>query len=98
MEPIAHYLTERGGRSALDEGCLTHSQGPWQRQQLAPPGSASTTSGITAVSRIPTSMEVFWIAPDGSVQDAYWYQGNGPWQQRQLALPGSASLYAGITA
>lgn len=46
---------------------------------------------------ITNSMEVWWIGADGSVWDAYWYEG-GLWNQFQLAPPGSASTYGGITA
>ena len=69
----------------------------WPQFQLAPTGSASTASDIAAVSRIPGSMEVWWIAKDGSVQDAYWYAGQ-PWRQFQLAPAGSASTSGGIAA
>jgi hypothetical protein len=41
-------------------------------------GSASLTGGIAAVSRIPTSMEVWSARPDSSVQDNYWYQSPTP--------------------
>ncbi|EJR57937.1 hypothetical protein IK3_05232, partial [Bacillus toyonensis] len=41
--------------------------------ELAPAESANTYGSITAVSRIPNSMEVWWIGANGSVQDAYWY-------------------------
>ncbi|MCW7541452.1 hypothetical protein OOT46_26950, partial [Aquabacterium sp. A7-Y] len=34
-------------------------------------------------------MEVWWVAPNGSVQDAYWYEGIG-WNGFELAPPGSA--------
>jgi hypothetical protein len=47
--------------------------GNWQRFELAPAGSASTNGGISAVSRIPNSMEVWWVGANGSIQDAYWY-------------------------
>jgi hypothetical protein len=62
----------------------------WQRFELAPAGSAPGTARITAVSRVPGSMEVFWVAPDGSVQDAYWYD-KSEWKRFALAPPGSAS-------
>jgi hypothetical protein len=77
---------------------------PWKQFELAPAGSAAGIAGeelgvggITAVSRVPGSMEVWWIGPDGSVQDAYWYDGN-PWQRFQLAPPGSAAASGGIAA
>jgi hypothetical protein len=49
------------------------------------------------VSRIPTSMEVWSIRPDGSVQDSYWYEGS-QWNHFTLALASSASPEGGITA
>jgi hypothetical protein len=52
---------------------------------------------ITSVSRIPNSMEIFWIAANGSVQHAYWYEG-GNWGRNELAPPGSTSSIANITS
>jgi hypothetical protein len=69
----------------------------WRRFQLAPNGSAPAGGKIAAVSRIPGSMELWWIAGDGSVRGAFWYEG-GQWQAYQLAPPGSASLTGGIAA
>jgi hypothetical protein len=83
--------------------CEAHgSPNAWNQWQLALPGSASTTSGIAAVSRSDNTIEVFWIAPDGHVQDAFWYwQGflnQEVWNQFQLAPPGSAPRSAGLAA
>ena len=69
----------------------------WRRFELASAGSASTNAGITTVSRIPNSMEAWWIGADGSVQGAYWYDG-GQWQRYELAPAGSASPNGGISA
>jgi hypothetical protein len=69
----------------------------WNQFPLTPDGSAAPTSRIAAVSRIPNSMELWWIAPNGSVQGAYWYDG-GNWQRYELAPAGSASLSGGIAA
>ena len=74
-------------------GCERHSaSNSWNQWQLAPAGSASTTSSIAAVSRSSNTIELFWIAPDGHVQDASWYP-NGDWSQSTLpfAPPGSAA-------
>jgi len=49
------------------------------------------------VSRISNSMELWWIGPNGSVQDAFWYDG-GQWQRFELAPAGSASPNGGIGA
>jgi hypothetical protein len=69
----------------------------WSQDQLAPPGSSAFLGKIAAVSRIPNSIEVWWIAQDGSVQDAYWYEG-GQWNQFTLAPPGSADSFSRIAA
>jgi hypothetical protein len=65
--------------------------------QLAPAGSATPTGGITAVSRSPDTMEVWWIGQNGSVQDKYYFEGAG-WNGFQLAPAGSASTKGGIAA
>ncbi|MFJ4092689.1 hypothetical protein ACIPYS_13985, partial [Kitasatospora sp. NPDC089913] len=63
----------------------------------APAGSASTNGGITAVSRIPGSMELWFTGANGSIQGAYWYDGT-PWNRYEIAPAGSASTNGGITA
>ena len=70
---------------------------PWDGFRLAAPGSAASSGAITAVARIPGSMEVWWIGADGSVQDRYWYD-TATWRGFQLAGPGSASTRGGITS
>ncbi len=72
----------------------------WQLYQLASPGSASDTGGIAAVSRIPGSLEVWWVSDNGSVQDAFWYDSDPPtdWRLFQLAPAGSASVSSGVAA
>ena len=69
----------------------------WGQFQLSPASSASTTGSIAAVSRIPNSMEVWWIGPDGSVHDANWYAG-GHWNQGVLVPKGAAAVNGGIAA
>jgi len=69
----------------------------WQQFELAVAGSASVKSVICAVSRIQNSIEIWWIGMDGSVQNAYWYEG-GNWQRQTIAPAGSASIDSCITA
>ncbi|CAN7189556.1 hypothetical protein LJR225_000526 [Phenylobacterium sp. LjRoot225] len=69
----------------------------WRSFELAPVSSASQSGGVAAVSRIPNSMEVWWIGANGSVQAAYWYEG-AAWARYELAPAGSASLNGGIAA
>lgn len=77
-------------------------QGYWKSEQptiwtfeklsdlTAAPGS------LTAVSMNSQHMEVFWTAPDGSVNHAYWYESTGKWTSSSLAgggircVPGSS--------
>ena len=69
----------------------------WRRFELAPANIAATDGGITSVSRIPNSMEFWWIGANGSVQAAYWYEGAN-WQRFELAPADSASVNGSITA
>jgi hypothetical protein len=75
----------------------------WVLRELVKAGSAHSASpigGIAAISRIPTSAEVWYVGADGSVQDLYWYQG-GQWQNFTLVEasgPPSASPTRGIAA
>jgi hypothetical protein len=72
--------------------------GVWTRYELAPAGSAALTGGITVVSRNPSTMEVFWIGQNGSVEDAYYYDTLKGWKRFQLAPGGSASTTGNITS
>lgn len=69
----------------------------WNQFVLAPDGSAAAPSRIARVSRIPNSMEFWWIAANGSVQGAFWYEGSA-WGRYELAPAGSASTSGGIAA
>jgi hypothetical protein len=91
------------GFTSSPSGCSTSPLGlpwidkAWQSFELTPASSSSTGSWITAVSRIPGSMEIWWIASNGSVQGAFWYE-NSQWKRYELASAGSASISGGITA
>ena len=70
----------------------------WRRFELAPANIAATDGGITSVSRIPNSMEIWWVGANGSIQCAYWYEGQEGFRRYELAPAGSASLNGGITS
>lgn len=82
---------------SLSGGTTNFQTYPWNEFVLEPARSAGAASRIAGVSRQPGTMEIFWIAADGSVQDAFWYDG-APWKRFQLAPPGSAAPTAGIAA
>jgi hypothetical protein len=67
--------------------------------QLEAAGSAVQGSHTAVVTRMKNHEEMFWVAPDGSVQDTYTY-GGGSWNTFTLAPKGSAATCSGwpITA
>lgn len=74
------------------------SNNPFRRFELASPSSAAGGKKIAAVSRVRNSMEVWWVASNGSVQAAFWYVGQDGWRRYELAPAGSASTTGGIAA
>jgi hypothetical protein len=59
----------------------------------------SDGGSIAALSRVKSHMEVWWIAANGSVQNAYFWETQQPlWQRHELAPPGSADPFGGIAA
>ncbi|MDA2514067.1 hypothetical protein PDN74_27505, partial [Bacillus cereus] len=88
------------GANRSVQGAFWYEGAQWKRYELTPAGNASnasTSGGITAVSRHQGTMEVWWIGANRSVQGAFWYEG-AQWKQYELALAGNASTIGGITA
>ncbi len=81
---------------ATDSLTISRAAPPWQGFPLAPAGSSSA-HGVAAVSRIPGSMELWYVGADGSIQDRYWYD-TSTWQGFELAPAGSAAAGSGIAA
>ena len=63
---------------------------------IAPPGHAAP-GAITAFSRHPEHIDVFWVGPDGGVGTNFWNQAEGWHQPFPIAPPGHAARGA-ITA
>ena len=74
------------------------SADPWSGFTVAPAGSAGLNSHIASVSRKPDTMEVFSNRANGSVQDAYWYDGMPAWKRFEIAPGQSAAPASGIAA
>ena len=91
-KPVGSELWWIGADGAVN-GVWTEPGSAWAGYQLAAPGTAAPTGGITAVSKGGDVMEVWWIGPDGSVQAAYH---EGGWNLYTLAGPGSAAVTGGI--
>ena len=81
------------GRNGAVNGVYTQPGSPWAKYQLSGAGTAVPGGGITAISKGGDSMEVWWIAPDGSVHAAYH---EGGWNLYTLAGPKSAAVAGGI--
>lgn len=71
---------------------------PWQPYQIAPAGSAAIGGGLKARSRTSNIMNLWWVAPDGSIQGSFWVDKVKPWTRYTLAKPGGASVHSGIVA
>ena len=84
-----------GGRYTLTFEAKNPS---WRQFELAAAESASASGSIAAVSRIPNSMEIWWVGANGSIQCAYWYEGQEGWRRYELAPAGSASSNGSIAA
>jgi len=89
---------------ADDNGILWHSAwydgNQWQKAPLLSQQTVKTglSARISVVSRIPNSLELFWIGEDGSVNGTFWYEGQDGWTEYELRPAGSASLSGDISA
>jgi Common central domain of tyrosinase len=77
-DPMAAYPDRKPARVlnhyALGYRYDTEPGSAWNSYQLADPGTAAPIGRVAAVSRIPNSMELWWITRDGAIQGAHWYQ------------------------
>ena len=72
------------------------NNGAWNAPfNIAPAGSA-LPGAVASVSRTPDHLDVFWVAPDGSVRSAWWDQhaNNGLWNA-PFTVAGANSALAG---
>ncbi|MPZ63082.1 MAG: hypothetical protein GEU93_17680 [Propionibacteriales bacterium] len=76
---------------------VAHDSPRWRGFELVGANTAATSGSITAVSRIPNSMEVWFAGGNGSVQDKFWYEG-GNWQGFELAGANHAAATGSISA
>jgi hypothetical protein len=61
------------------------------------PRHASSGGPVASVARTQDYMEVWWVDPNGSVQDAWWRDG-GTWSRFELAPAGSAAVGGAVAA
>ncbi|MET0901515.1 MAG: LysM peptidoglycan-binding domain-containing protein [Mycobacterium sp.] len=84
------------------EGAFWYDDGKgWHHYHdaVAALGAASSSSGIAALSRMASTMEIWWIGIDGSVQGAFWYDDATPtWQRYPVTGLGAASTTGGVAA
>ncbi|KAA9107993.1 C1 family peptidase [Microbacterium rhizomatis] len=94
---LASGFTTWAGRRFGAVAAKTADKPVWRSFELAPVGSSSAIPNSASVSRIPNSMETWWVGPQGSIEGAFWYDG-GQWTRYQLAPAGSAAAASGIAA
>jgi hypothetical protein len=74
-----------------------NNTGRWNQPfEIAPAGSAQPGSAVAAVGREALHLDVYWVAPDGSVRSTWWDQGanNGRWNQPfPIAPAGNATFH-----
>jgi hypothetical protein len=69
------------------------NNGIWNPQFAVTAPGAAEPGSLAAVARLPYHLDLFWVAPDGSVQSAWWDRNinNGFWNPPfTIAGPGSA--------
>jgi len=69
----------------------------WDDFQLANAGVAAPAAEMDAVSRRRNTMEMWWIGPRGTIENAFWYEGSN-WGRQQIAPANSASPTGGVAA
>ncbi|MFF4330255.1 hypothetical protein ACFYZT_27575, partial [Streptomyces sp. NPDC001591] len=70
---------------------------------IASPGSAAPSSGVSAVSQKEDHLDVFWVGPDGSVRSQWWDGGSrkGAWNGHgsfNIAPAGAAAAGSAVSA
>jgi hypothetical protein len=71
---------------------------PWRRSSIPLYGNVAIGSGMTAVSRVPEIIDLYWINTYGAVIESYWIDKKTPWNSYEIAPSNSASLNTGLTA
>jgi hypothetical protein len=76
--------------------------GDHQPFTVSPPGAAGPGSDLTAVSRNPQQVDLFWIGPDGAVGSTWYNTAHGQsWGDHQpfpVTPPGAAGPGSGLTS
>jgi len=76
--------------------------GDHQPFAIVPPGAAGDGSGLSAVSRDPNQMDVFWVGPDAAIGSTWWnaVQGQNWGDHRPFAItkPGAAQQGSAIAS
>src|SRR3954453_1862101 len=63
-----------GPKGTLEGAYIVIDKTQWTRYQVAGQGSASLSAGISSLHRYSGTEEIYWIAPNGAMFNAYWYE------------------------
>jgi hypothetical protein len=88
-----------GPRGSVEDARWLAATAPVEIIEVAPPGSAATTSHLAPVLRSSSALDLFWIGADGSVQNGYWCASESRWcRASEVAGPAGASTFGRIAA
>ncbi len=76
------------------------NNGAWNQPfEIAPAGAAERGS-VSSVAREVNHLDVFWVAPDGSVRSNWWdaHANNGAWNQPFEIAPAGAAKLASVSS
>ncbi|MEV4227855.1 hypothetical protein AB0J81_12280 [Streptomyces bobili] len=54
---------------------INTSTGTWHAPFAIAPAGSAKPGALTAVSRFPEHLDVFWVGPDGGIGTTYWTAG-----------------------
>ncbi|MFI6959779.1 hypothetical protein ACIBJI_40740 [Nocardia sp. NPDC050408] len=93
---------DRSVRSQWWHAAPGHNWGDHGSLAITPAGAVAEGGGITATARTPINLDVFWVAPDGSIGTQWWHGAAGhSWADHNafpIAPPGSADPASPITS
>lgn len=86
---------------SISSATWTAAAGRWVNRPVAPAGSAQPgefSGALSAVSRNPDHLDLFWIRPDGGVSTSWWHVGDVAWAPARSIAPARHALYGTLTA
>ncbi|MCA9873360.1 MAG: hypothetical protein KC441_06885 [Anaerolineales bacterium] len=76
------------------------NNGQWNNPFVVAPAQSASPGAVTAVARTPDHLDVFWIAPDGTVGSTWWNAAvnNGQWNTPFAISPPQSARPGAVTS